>query len=54
MDYKKCWIKLIIKLSDIKAQSVKEENGWINIITADTLLELMTKIEREVQDEEQR
>lgn len=54
MNYKKCWEKLKYKLKEIKYKSISDKDGWVTILTADTILSLLEKIEREVQNEEQR
>lgn len=54
MNYEKCWEKLKYKLKEIRFKSQSDKDGWVSIITADTMLSLLQKIEREVQDEEQR
>ena len=50
MDYEKCWLKLKDVLYAKYKDDLKEQNDWTIVLTAKVMLELMTKIEREVQD----
>lgn len=54
MNYKKCWDKLKDKLNEDKRKSLSDKDGWVTVMTVDIMLSLLAKIEREVQDEEQR
>ena len=53
MDYEKCWLKLKDVLYTKYKDELKEQDGWTVVLTAKIMLELMTKIEREVQDNDQ-
>ena len=49
MDYEKCWNILNARLKEHERKAKQDPNGWITLLTTQVILEMMSDIEKEVQ-----